>query len=65
MIVNRVFCYSKEVAKKNGIRLPILELVLLTVIFIAWIIVSVMMFESMKVSHIMTLYHILVVLKER
>lgn len=47
MIVNRVFCYSKEVAKKNGIRLPILELVLLTVIFIVWIIVSAMMFESM------------------
>lgn len=47
MIVNRVFCYSKEVAKKNGIRLPILELVLLTVIFIVWIIVSVMIFESM------------------
>lgn len=47
MIVNRVFCYSKDVAKKNGIRLPILELVLLTVIFIVWIIVSAMMFESM------------------
>lgn len=47
MIVNRVFCYSKEVAKKNGIRLPILELVLLTVIFIVWIIVSAMIFESM------------------
>ena len=47
MIVNRVFCYSKEVAKKNGIRLPIIELVLLTVIFIVWIIVSAMMFESM------------------
>ena len=47
MIVNRVFCYSKEVAKKNGIRLPILELVLLTVVFIVWIIVSAMMFESM------------------
>jgi len=47
MIVNRVFCYSKEVAKKNGIRLPILELVLLTVVFIVWIIVSAMIFESM------------------
>lgn len=47
MIVNRVFCYSKEVAKKNGIRLPILELVLLTVIFIVWITVIAIMFESM------------------
>lgn len=47
MIVNRVFCYSKEVAKKNGIRLPIIELVLLTVVFIIWMIVSAMMFESM------------------
>lgn len=28
MIVNRVFCYSKEVAKKNGNKLPILQLVL-------------------------------------
>lgn len=46
MIVNRVFCYSKEVAKKNGIRLPIIELVLLTVGFIIWIIVSAMMLES-------------------
>jgi len=47
MIVNRVFCYSKEVAKKNGIRLPIIELVLLTVVFIIWMIVSAMIFESM------------------
>lgn len=46
MIVNRVFCYSKEVAKKNGIRLPIIELVLLTVGFIIWVIVSAMMLES-------------------
>ena len=46
MIVNRVFCYSKEVAKKNGIRLPIIELVLLNVGFIIWIIVSAMMLES-------------------
>ncbi|HIS91233.1 MAG TPA: hypothetical protein IAC20_06240 [Candidatus Faecisoma merdavium] len=46
MIVNRVFCYSKEVAKKNGIRLPIIELVLLTVGFIIWIIVNAMMLES-------------------
>lgn len=28
MKVNRVFCYSKEVAKKNGNRLPVLELIL-------------------------------------
>lgn len=47
MIVNRVFCYSKDVAKKNGIRLPILELILLTVVFIVWFIVSAMLFESM------------------
>lgn len=52
MIVNRVFCYSKDVAKKNGIRLPILELVLLTVVFIVWFIVSAMMFYSRVASNI-------------
>lgn len=33
MNVNRVFCYSKDIAKKNGNKLPILELVLITIIF--------------------------------
>lgn len=32
MIVNRVFCYSKEIAKKNGNKLPILALVLSTIL---------------------------------
>lgn len=31
-MVNRVFCYSKEVAKRNGNKLPILELVLITIL---------------------------------
>lgn len=52
MIVNRVFCYSKDVAKKNGIRLPIIELILLTVIFIIWSLFSVMIFESMMPFYI-------------
>ena len=32
MRVNRVFCYSKDIAKQNGNKLPILELVLTTII---------------------------------
>lgn len=32
MKVNRVFCYSKEVAKQNGNKLPILALVLSTIL---------------------------------
>jgi len=32
MIINRVFCYSKQVAKANGNKLPILQLVLTTVL---------------------------------
>lgn len=47
MIVNRVFCYSKDVAKKNGNRLPILELVLLTIIFMIWLVMSAILFETM------------------
>ena len=38
MRVNRVFCYSKDIAKQNGNKLPILQLVLTTVIFIVAII---------------------------
>ena len=37
-MVNRVFCYSKDVAKQNGNKLPILQIVLTTVIFIVAII---------------------------
>lgn len=33
-MVNRVFCYSKEVAKRNGNRLPIWQLILSTLVFI-------------------------------
>lgn len=47
MMVNRVFCYSEDVAKKNCINLPIIYLVLLIVVFIVWIIVGVMVFDSM------------------
>lgn len=32
MIVNRVFCYSKDVAEKNGNKLPILQLILTTIL---------------------------------
>ena len=38
MKVNRVFCYSKEVAKQNGNRLPILELVGVFILFMVIII---------------------------
>ena len=37
-MVNRVFCYSKDVSKQNGNKLPILHLVLTTIIFIVAII---------------------------
>lgn len=44
MIVNRVFCYSKEVAKQNGNKLPLLQLILTTVIgLIALVILGVTM----------------------
>lgn len=44
MIVNRVFCYSKEVAKQNGNKLPILQLILITVIgMIVFIILAIAM----------------------
>lgn len=39
MIVNRVFCYSKDIAKQNGNKLPILQIVLSTVLFIVAIMV--------------------------
>lgn len=37
-MVNRVFCYSKDIAKQNGNKLPILQIVLTTIIFIIAII---------------------------
>lgn len=44
MIVNRVFCYSKEVAKQNGNKLPVLQLILTTVIgMIAFIVLAIAM----------------------
>lgn len=44
MIVNRVFCYSKDIAKKNGNKLPILQLVLTTIIgMIALILLAALM----------------------
>lgn len=41
-MVNRVFCYSKDVAKNHGNKLPILQLVLITIGFIVSIIVLAM-----------------------
>lgn len=38
MIVNRVFCYSKNIAKKNGNKLPVFKIILATIIFIIIII---------------------------
>ena len=54
MRVNRVFCYSKDIAKQNGNKLPILELVLTTIIFIAAIIaLAVTLQDSMALFVIM------------
>ena len=54
MRVNRVFCYSKDIAKQNGNKLPILELVLTTIIFIVAIIaLAVTLHDSMALFVIM------------
>ena len=54
MRVNRVFCYSKDVAKQNGNKLPIMELVLTTIIFIVAIIaLAVVLEDSMALFVIM------------
>lgn len=43
-MVNRVFCYSKDTAKKYGNKLPILELVLTTIIgIVIFIAISIIM----------------------
>ena len=62
-MVNRVFCYSKEVAKKNGNKLPILQLILSTVIFIIGIMITAIVFTgSFAVFMIMmTVFMILLV----
>lgn len=53
-MVNRVFCYSKDIAKQNGNKLPILQLVLTTIIFIVAIIVlAVTLTDSMGLLFIM------------
>ena len=46
MVVNRVFCYSKEVAKKNGNNLPIMQLVLTFVIGISAIIMLIILLKD-------------------
>lgn len=48
-MVNRVFCYSKEEAKKNGNRLPIINLVLVTFIFIVSLVMISSIFSQMWV----------------
>lgn len=54
MIVNRVFCYSKDVAKQNRNRLPILELVLTIIIFfVASIGIGIFLKNSMVLFMIM------------
>lgn len=44
MRVNRVFCYSKEVAKQNENKLPILQIVLSIVIFFVVIVATAILF---------------------
>lgn len=47
MKVNRVFCYSKEVAKQNGNKLPILALILSTILgMVAFILLAVIMGDN-------------------
>ena len=47
MRVNRVFCYSKEVAKQNGNKLPILTLILSTILgMVAFVGLAVIMGDS-------------------
>lgn len=47
MKVNRVFCYSKEVAKQNGNKLPILELILSAILgIVAFTSLAVVMRDS-------------------
>lgn len=47
MRVNRVFCYSKEVAKQNGNKLPILALILSTILgMVAFVGLAVIMGDS-------------------
>jgi len=44
MVVNRVFCYSKEMAQKYGNKLPILQLVLTTILgIVAFVALSIIM----------------------
>lgn len=45
-MVNRVFCYSKSIAKQNGNKLPILSIVLTTIIFTVGIIVGAVAFTD-------------------
>ncbi len=50
MIVNRVFCYSKDIAKQNGNRLPILELVLSTILgIVAFVVLIAIMADNFNV----------------
>lgn len=56
-MVNRVFCYSKEVAKKNGNTLPVLQLILATIIFMVAILVM-----TIFVAEALTLFILLIFL---
>jgi len=47
MIINRVFCYSKDVARKNGNKLPILQIVLTTILgIIALLVLTIATIDS-------------------
>lgn len=56
MRVNRVFCYSKDVAKQNGNKLPILELVLTTIIFIVAIVALAVALDSSMALFVIMLF---------
>ena len=56
MKVNRVFCYSKDVAKQNGNRLPILELVLTTILLIVIMIVLALVVDYSLALIMITLF---------
>lgn len=63
MMVNRVFCYSKNVAKQNGNRLPILELILITVLgMVAFISLVVTMKNNFNITLLVLFFVIWIIL---
>ena len=60
-MVNRVFCFSKDVAKQNGNKLPILQLIFSTIFFIFAFIVLAVVSDSAALFAIMMIAFIVVI----